>query len=293
MPAIIKLQASGNYHLNGQLLTLIQLFNDIKKNSRYKTVEFDFSNINFLRPFTILGLRGIIMQLLNNKAKITFKNANWEIQSYLDAIHFFDELKPDELYDWEGLLANFKKKTYLPIIHFNSGRKQNDIEIRNKVLSTINDLIQEGLGLNTNFKSAVSYLISELTDNIVDHAEVNRGLIMAQFYPSNKYIDIAILDNGLTLKGSYNKHNYPVKNDLDAVTKAYSGLSTKNKERGRGIPTSYDMIIKGLGGEFCLLSGNGLILNNKIVEMPVAYDGTIIAIRIPSKKTNFNYTNYV
>ena len=116
---------------------------------------------------------------------------------------------------------------------------------------------------------------------------------MAQFYPSNKYLDICILDNGLTLMGSYKKHKYNVKNDLEAVSKAHSGLSTKNKERGRGIPTSYDMIIKGLKGEFCLMSGNGLILNNKLIEMPVSYNGTVIAIRIPSKKKNFIYSKYI
>lgn len=293
MPATIKIHTSNNHQLKGQLITIIQLLDDLEKSKRNRSIEFDFSKIDFLHPFTILVLKGIIQQIIFKGVEVTFKNAKYEILGYLDAINFYKDLKPDLLIDWMGLLNNFKSKTYLPIIHFNSGRKQNDTEIRNKVLSTINNLLQDGLKLDTNFKSTVSYLISELTDNIVDHAEVERGMIMAQFYPSNKYIDICILDNGLTLKGSYLKHNHKVKNDLEAVTKAYNGLSTKNKERGRGIPTSYDMIIKGLGGEFCLMSGNGLILNNDFIEMPVKYNGTIAAIRIPSKKKNFIYTNYV
>ena len=53
------------------------------------------------------------------------------------------------------------------------------------------------------------------------------------------------------------------------------------------------MIEEGLKGKFVLVSGNAMLFNDELVEFPVKWQGTILALRIPQNIENFSYANYL
>ncbi len=114
-------------------------------------------------------------------------------------------------------------------------------------------------------KSPLSYLFSELIDNILEHSGSNYGYLFSQKVKNDLYI--AIADSGKTIYGSYidtQKHLDRIRdNEAEALKIANEGFSTKNRpdaeNRGYGISQSRKMIVNGLKGAFFMLSGNGLL----------------------------------
>jgi len=139
----------------------------------------------------------------------------------------------------------------------------------------------------------VSYLISEITDNIVEHSGKDRGWILTQYYKNTKYLDICIIDTGKTILGSYKAHNFTFKDDAQALQSALEGISTKSNERGTGIRTSKTISLLGLKGDFAIYSGYALYYKDKIVNLPVPWTGTFVAMRIKEGIQNFSIYSYV
>ncbi len=257
-------------------------------------VIVDFKNVGFMNPTIILGISSLI-SIFNKKGRtIKFENICDDMQGYLNTIVFPNGIFPDLDTNWSEKLDSYKSKTYLPVINFPTGKDENNTFIRNSVLSKLNELLAEKLNLTLGQFGAVAYLISELTDNIVDHAGIRRGKILTQYFPSKEYIEVCIIDEGKTILGSYQESNqYFPDNDKIAISYATQGKSTKSPERGFGIPTSINLIVKGLNGKFCLLSGSAMLVNNPIIDFHPKWAGTLISIKIPKNFQNINYRDYV
>lgn len=141
--------------------------------------------------------------------------------------------------------------------------------------------------------NAFKYALSELSDNIYQHSTFEHAWIMIQRFNSEQFLEVCLLDDGISIPGNYEKNNTPFKNDVNAILQAVNGKSTKKEhERGYGLPSVINMIIKGLKGEFLLVSRTGgLALKN---EQKRGYNlsslsplsGTLISFRIP-----YNYNS--
>ena len=290
MPLTITLNQPANDSIGAQLAVLIEVLNKINE-TKEKEIIFDFSKIKFVYPVFFTSISSLIADLKENEFVIYHSGIK---NNYLQNVFFPDGLKPDELPQWETTLNNYNGKNYIPVINFSASRKANETEIRENMLSKINSLLENNLKLNNEYKTAISYLISELTDNIIDHSGVNRGWLSAQYYPTKQFLDICIVDTGKTILGSYRDNNIAgINNDFEAIEQAMKGLSTKDKERGFGMRTSKKMIEEGLKGKFVLVSGNAMLFNDELVEFPVKWQGTILALRIPQNIENFSYANYL
>lgn len=151
----------------------------------------------------------------------------------------------------------------------------------------------------------MKYIIGEAVDNIVEHANSKFGYIVAQSYENGGYTDICIADTGNTLIGSYasNPRTSEISSDIEAIQAAINGISAKNlpdaENRGYGFRTSINMLTKGLGGEYLLVSGDSAFAVNKtqgqslILPYGIRFEGTIVAFRIPHVGNGFYYLNYV
>jgi len=279
--------------IGSQLAEIIKVIKSVT-NSKSQSITFDFNRITFVEPVFILSLCAYIDFLDQRGYDIHLSKINLRISSYLQTIYFPGGLRPDELAAWKASLHNFSNKNYLPILNFPASTQSNESEIRDNLLSKINDLLQSNLGLSAEYKSGISYPISEMTDNIIEHSGVSRGWMSAQYYPNQGYLEICIADTGKTLLGSYQDNGFEhVTNDLQAIENATEGVSTKSIERGNGIPTSRRMIVEGLNGKFVLISGEAILYNDRLTEFPVHWNGTIFALRLPSQARNFQYLRYV
>lgn len=150
-------------------------------------------------------------------------------------------------------------------------------------------------------------MLDELICNIQQHAQTDKGYAYLHHNAKQHCIDIAIADLGITIYGSYvaaQKHLDRLgDSDAEALNLAQNGYSVKNlpdtENRGYGISSNMRMVVKGLGGEFAVLSGNALLLysqdTKKILSLPseIDFKGTMIIVRIPDQvPNNFNLYTY-
>ena len=184
---------------------------------------------------------------------------------------------------------------------FTTERNSESSILRERILSTIGNIISSNFSLN--HKTGLIYIISELTDNIVDHAKAGFGFITYSRFTEYNFLDICIADGGIGVIGAYQQYKISdkysfVDNSVIALDSLIKGFSTKaeyHDERGFGVHTSRRMLIEGMGGTFILLTGNALMYNYDISDFKAFYPGTIILIRIPINGIveNFNYLDYV
>lgn len=280
--------------IGNQVASIAQLIQRINESPDLEDTV-DISRIRFVYPLFSLALSCIKYQGEYLGKRIIYNRSNnIDCSNYFDAIHFPDGLTAGGT---EGFNLNYyHNRSYLPIIRFPALNDRASSEIRDIILSEILSKIRERLNLNMEYVNAIFYLISELTDNIVEHSEQSSGFINAQFYPTSGHMDITIIDNGMTILGTYvQKRVMEIDNDIRAITEAVNGRSTKDRadERGYGLITSRNMITQGLGGRFMLYSGNGLLLDNNLISLPSRWNGTILALKIPYNIPNFSYIAYV
>ncbi|MFA5817359.1 MAG: hypothetical protein WC865_17280 [Bacteroidales bacterium] len=289
--SVIVLQNSDD-RLYQQFLSIQNFCNQISLCCHDEEVIIDFSEVTFVHPFYILCLSAVLDHFnTNSKMHLRFDDLPSSVSTYLDLIKFPYGLRPDEYHDWQETLNHYVGKTYLPILNFPSHYKY--IELRNSFLSHVNHLINTRLHPTTELFSAISYLISEITDNIVDHSGVDRGWLTVQYYEHKSFFDICIADSGRTIHGSYLFNGIVHGSETESVVAALNGKSTKSPERGRGIPTSVSMIVEGLRGNILMVSGGAFLANTKIFDSQIKLPGTFFVLRLPIEVSGFQYSKYI
>jgi anti-sigma regulatory factor (Ser/Thr protein kinase) len=156
--------------------------------------------------------------------------------------------------------------------------------------------------------SSLSYLISELLDNIYEHSQSPNGYVFSQYLEKEGVINLCIADTGINIAGSFKKAGLCQQeidgNEAEALKLANEGYSTKNRpeaeNRGYGISTSKAMLVTGMKGGFFMLSGgafhryeNGA---NDYIDLGniFRWKGTVILMRIPVVlPKGFNYIDYL
>jgi len=125
---------------------------------------------------------------------------------------------------------------------------------------------------------------------------------MAQYYPKKEHLDLAVLDNGITIPFNFEKSNINFEKDSEAIKKAlYGEITTKRDElmRGYGLKSCKDISLKEVKGELHIVSRKGIIIL-KESKKPIFYDfddvsleGTFLYFRLPTPKKKVNIYPYL
>jgi hypothetical protein len=254
--------------------------------------EIDLLNISWTPPFFILPVCAYNEYLKNtNSSYKGLKISN----SYLNTLCFHEcGLKPDENERWKEKLQYYIYKNYIPIINFST--QSQHVDLSNDVFSLICKFLFDKLKIvDTNHLSTISFIISEITDNIIEHSSDSRGFMTAQYYPTKEYLDICILDTGISILGSYLNNGIAISDHAEAINNAINGKSTKNISgtRGTGIPNSKNILLNAIKGHFIILSGDALLFDKTIFKLPCSWPGTILALRIPKNMNSFNLYEFI
>lgn len=267
-----------------------------------KNVIWDFADVTFLHPFFLAPLA---IYKNTSGRDIECINMSLRIQSYLNSIcfdrmlHFGQEKREDV----EAVMQKYTDKTYLPLCSFAMTDSNKDT-----FGSIIKTVLMKQANIGQGGSSSLSYLISELLDNIYEHSQSPNGYIFSQYLENDGVINLCIGDTGITIAGSFEKAGlYQGEIDgkeAEALKLANEGYSTKNRpeaeNRGYGISTSKAMLVIGMKGAFFMLSGgafhryeNGA--NDYIgLRNIFHWNGTVILMRIPVViPEDFNYIDYL
>jgi anti-sigma regulatory factor (Ser/Thr protein kinase) len=287
-------QPKGN-SFGAQLKEIIEFLEFLQENPGAKSIEIGLSNLEFVHPLFILPVAVLYNDLKNKGISLTINLPfHQRCFSYLRKIKFPQGIQPDFLPGWTKSIRKYNGKNYFPIINFSTDKSEEHSTIREKLLSEINLLVKNNLNLEPNYETGISYLISEITDNIIEHSDNPRGWLLIQYYPKTEYIDICIIDTGKTILGSYKDNGMTeITDDETAIRNALGGLSTKSIERGSGIRTSKAISLFGMEGDFAIFSGEAMYYKDKILKLPVHWSGTFVAMRIKKDVQRFSIYTYL
>lgn len=267
-----------------------------------EVVLWDFADVSFLHPFFLAPL-AIYMNTSGKDIECT--NIPLRVQSYLNSIcfdrmlHFGNEKREDA----ESVIQKYTDKTYLPLCSFAMTDSNKDT-----FGSIIKTVIMKQANIGRDGSSSLSYLISELLDNIYEHSQSPNGYVFSQYLEKEGVINLCIADTGITIAGSFEQAGLYQEeidgSETEALKLANEGYSTKNRpeaeNRGYGISTSKAMLVTGMKGGFFMLSGgafhryeNGA--NDYISLKDIfRWQGTVILMRIPVVlPEDFNYIDYL
>jgi len=282
-----------------QLLPVLKKYNEVIK-SDYQ-IMFDLPSLDFVHPFLILPVAALIVNAMKTGNFFGFEKCK---TGYLEKLAFPSGVLSKGKIESGELLDQYRTKTYLPVCSFPSKLDLEAKEVRDSLLESFNGLLAYKLKLKGVMRSVLSYLITEAIDNIIEHAQCEKGWLMAQYYPKKGYFDLCICDLGIGLLQSYlRSRKYPeITTHEKAINEAIHGKSTKNipENRGFGLSTSRTMLVDGLSGKYFMFSGDSFYvwtdMTEQITQTPhnVEFPGTMISMRIPQTiPSEFNFYDFV
>ena len=244
--------------------------------TNFQTTEtIDLQNVDFIYPTTLLPLGNLILQ---NNSRYTPPNDQL-VARYITTI-------------LENPSPSGGTGTYVPIVQLS----QNQEESRQS-LERVYDIQRQDETLLGNAE-AFTYVVGELIDNIYQHSQFTRALIMGQKYPAKGYVDLSFFDNGITIPVTFEKTGLKFK-PHEAIAEAINGASTVHRDRGFGLRTCTTICINGLEGQLLVVSGLGAVYSskdeNRLYSLSNRYslNGTLITLRVPLPAPSIDIYRYI
>ena len=164
-------------------------------------------------------------------------------------------------------------------------------------LSNLTDEIVDLIDSEVDTQS-FNLLFYEMLDNIYKHSKFNNAYVLCQKYPYVNTIDICIIDDGISIPGSFEESNIKVINDSETIFEAINGETTDKEKyalHGRGLNTSVSITTLGYGEEMLIASRNGTCTITKegvkLWDDLSFIEGTFVTLRVNTNKIK-NIHNY-
>ncbi len=269
---------------NESLLANLECLYKCFREANGEKVHFDLSGVKWKSPLLLSAIAAYI-----HSTGSTYESG---VDSYLDYVRFPKGVSSIRAFEE----ARQRSKTYIPI----SVLKKENGSGRERLESLFIDMVKSILAAqHPGVHDAISYPITEIVTNVLEHSGAEKGLIFAQYYQTKKYLDICIVDTGRGLSASYKEEKGLEFSDEEAIEEAMNGHSTKkDKERGYGLRTSKNIVCKALGGEFVFVSGSAVLVSDskreRLAPLPgFNWQGVIVAYRIPKPSSPIDIYQFV
>ncbi|KZN12168.1 hypothetical protein [Marinomonas sp. TW1] len=274
------------------------LANKLLEQPKCKSIALDLNELTFIEigPLTFLISRIVQWQAQGVEVSIDINTAHSQCCGYLQRIDFFNYLGINMSEDFN---RHSPKGRFHPVARIEnqaSGLADNLSEaIAEAVIgeTSTQDIFFTDQPPEEGAFEAIAYSVSELIKNIQQHSK-GKGAVVSQFYEKKGMAKLAIFDDGIGIRNSFieSKSGYSsqIKNDVDAIRLALEGevsskLSSSNNNAsaygdlpdnaGVGL-TFLTMLAKRAGGNYTIISGNGLVSSTKATKIKQKTLGTFV-----------------
>ena len=218
-------------------------------------VRLDLGGVTFIRPaaITLLATAVLRLQQLGFSLQIT-RPTKTDVDSYLNRLDFYDLIGLDVAYPWRR--------------HSGAGRFREAVQVQdeeegNAVVRELMTILDRNVAGVLAIYDAVYHAFLEIVNNVFHHAQSpTQAVICAQFYPSFRHVDIAVVDSGRGIPASL-AQNPALRGRFTTAAEAIelavqpriTGRPTHNS--GEGLFFSLEFL-KANGGRAYILSQDGL-----------------------------------
>ncbi len=266
-----------------------------------ESVELDCSAVRHVEPFTMAYVSTEIRRFRerNNSLRIAF--TNYKNSSYAAHMGFFKAAGID--------FGNAPGQArggvnYIPLTILNVGDIQREAVdsyepvgniIERRSLDLAKMLTQKETG---ELVDTLTYSLREIMRNVVEHSGSDVLEFCAQYWPTKKKIEIAVLDSGMGIKASLSSNPHlNLSSDRDAIHlalmpgisgKMFKGVRKRSNDvwQNSGFGLYMTNRIARNGGSFFLCSGkSGLLLTGSMKkDVPTNFSGTALRMVIHTEK---------
>jgi len=209
--------------------------------SANKNTTFDLSDIQFIDPYGMVGLleAGTFLKSQGIKQTLYLPDSE-EVLKYLERMDFFKFA--DKYFKLEpvkpGISGKYLRSSYTDVLlEITPIEKSDDIHfIVGKVKERAHAILTKHLHYDEGAINGFIVALSEVCQNILEHSEETGfvGIQKYHFQNLNKnVVKLAVMDIGIGFKQSLSER-FKLKNDLDAVEKAFLHGASRYSEKGRG-----------------------------------------------------------
>ncbi|MFH1905955.1 MAG: hypothetical protein ABIL11_01005 [Chloroflexota bacterium] len=277
---------------------IIEFVNILSSTPQAEKYVFDFQNPGWVTPFGMLFIGCMINSFIETHPGVEIEAKNHE-NGYAWHMGFFKACGFDIGRTQEAVgNLQYLPITILPVSELHREAKEEVLEIgqvvekRSKKLAQV--LTQQEYG---DLVDMFTYTMREMIRNVIEHSQSDTVAFCAQYMPSTKRPEIAILDTGIGIRASLsNNPHLKLKDDHDALNLALmpgiSGKMYKGKKRDPYDPwqnSGYGLYavsrLCGFGGKFLICSGDtGLSLKPEGKEYHLLkFQGTALRLNLCSK----------
>jgi len=161
-------------------------------------------------------------------------------------------------------------------------------------IGEIVELIERAMGgISTGIRRAVSFPLTELLLNVIQHSETTKGnYVCANALPSKRLIRLCVLDSGIGYLNSLRQnplYSY-LDDDLNAIEKSLEYGVSRFPDQTRGVfLDNLVKLIRHNGGQLDIISGYGHLqivgtIAPKRVRLRLPYQGTIVSLKLRTTK---------
>jgi len=279
----------------------IDFVRNLRSIESHKELEFDFSKLVTIDPFSLLLVSSEIQRCRSRLEDSNFIATNFEHCTYPAHMGFFQAFgmkfgkRPGEA---KG------SSTYIPINIYNTRDIKDDarelminpaelLESRAKEIANVLTRTDDG-----DLNEVLTYCLREIFRNVIEHSHADQFGFCAQYRPSLNRVSFSIIDRGIGLKDSLKDNpTLELNNDEEAIRaalqpatsgKVYKGQ--KRKPKGEWANSGYGLFMTSnicrRGGGFFVASGNvGYYTSEnkeRILETP--FNGTALNLALDTNR---------
>ncbi len=274
---------------------LEELANYLPESSVHSTIIVDLNDLSFIEIGPLAFLISRIQQWRSQEIIVEIDTQSASCFSYLQRIDFFNCLGIETPEQFQRHSAAGKFHPAAEISNQSSGLADSLSEkIAEAVIGETcsQDDFTDQPPTEGAFE-AIAYSVSELIKNIQQHSK-GKGIVISQYYTSKGVAKVAIFDDGIGIKQSFiesgSSYGSNLSNDIDAIQLALQGeVSSKLTASGTsnavygGLPdnagvglTFLTMLAIRAGGDYTIISGNGLVSSTKSTKINQKTVGTFV-----------------
>jgi anti-sigma regulatory factor (Ser/Thr protein kinase) len=236
----------GNLTNQSLVPEFIRSMNKLIIKFQHKLIIIDCEEVNKVYPIPTVPIVGLINYFKKNSG-ISFKYKN--PSSYLNYIDFNN---PKQISDVNiGKTTNTLDKIW---------KFSNSSEIHQLVTSYIT-CIRRTIICKEGVLNGCIWAMNEVMDNVIQHAGIETGFIMAQLDKKNSHLNVCIFDYGQGIYMTLKDTEHKPKTAVDAITLAITEGVTRDKKigQGNGLWGLYNIVSQN-DGKLSIISGKGGLL---------------------------------
>jgi hypothetical protein len=251
--------------------------------SEESRLTLDLSGLVFIGPASLATLVAVVSDGIDRGVVASGSTyvppANRLVARYLDRMDF------NKLLTGEDLERGFTRRPPEGFRPFQTFSTRGELD---ELSESLTMAATEALNITGKDRTAVLLAITEIGQNVIDHAESRvGGFAIAQRGHTRREFEVAIADAGVGIAGSLgrNPQYRDVGTDAEAITKALALGVTSNPgtdNKGVGLATIRGLLREN-GGTLLVRSGRGAVEDGQrevIRDALVRLGGTVVAVRM-------------